>query len=346
MRAAVSRGRRALPVEELALPEPGPGEVRVRVSACGVCGTDLHLFHAGLFPSGMTPGHEIAGSVDRAGPGVSGFAQGGAVVVEPLRTCGRCRECQAGRDSICAELRLLGLHERGGMAEYVVVPSHRLFRVPEELDPRIAALTEPAAVVFHGLRRGNLAPGQRVLVLGAGTVGLLGVLAARSLGAGEVWLAARHPHQRALGERFGATQVLDEAEATPQALAARAKRQPADLVLETVGGRADTLRAAGAALAPGGSVSVLGVFLGSVQLDPYPLLLKEATLAWSNCYARSWSGSPRADFEDAVALVDGQRELLVGLVTHSVSLGEVERGFEIASDKKAGAVKVSVLPFP
>ena len=93
-------------------------------------------------------------------------------------------------------------------------------------------------------------------------------------------------------------------------------------------------------------MSVLGVFLGSVQLDPYPLLLKEATLAWSNCYARSWAGNPRADFEDAVALVNGQRELLAGLVTHSVSLGEVERGFEIASDKKAGAVKVSVLPFP
>jgi 2-desacetyl-2-hydroxyethyl bacteriochlorophyllide A dehydrogenase len=346
MRAAISRGRRALLVEDVSLPEPGPGEVRVRVTACGVCGTDLHLFHAGLLPVGLTPGHEIAGTVDRTGPGVSNFASGDPIVVEPLRTCGQCRECRAGRDSICSEMRLLGLHESGGMAEYVVVPAHRLFRVPRGLDPRIAALAEPVAVVLHGLRRAGFAAGQRVLVLGAGTVGLLGVLAARALGAGEVWLAARHPHQADLGRALGATRVLTEAEATPAALASQAKSALADLVLETVGGKADTLRAAGAALAPGGSVSVLGVFLGTVQLDPYPLLLKEATLAWSNCYARSWQGSPRADFEDAVALVDGQRELLARLVTHSVPLGEVERGFEIASDKKAGAVKVSVLPTP
>jgi 2-desacetyl-2-hydroxyethyl bacteriochlorophyllide A dehydrogenase len=346
MRAAISRGRRALRVEEVSLPEPGPGEVRVRVSACGVCGTDLHLFHAGLLPNGLTPGHEIAGTVDRRGPGVSGLAPGEPVVVEPLRTCGECPSCLAGRDSICPELRLLGLHESGGMAEYVIVPAHRLFRAPPGLDPRIAALTEPVAVVLHGLRRASLSAGQRVLVLGAGTVGLLGVLAARALGAGEVWLAARHAHQADLGLAFGATRVLTEAEATPAALAAEAKSAPSDLVLETVGGSADTLRAAGAALAPGGTVSVLGVFLGSVHLDPYPLLLKEATLAWSNCYARSWQGNPRPDFEDAVALVDGQRELLARLVTHSVPLEEVERGFEIASDKKAGAVKVSIMPLP
>ena len=140
--------------------------------------------------------------------------------------------------------------------------------------------------------------------------------------------------------------MLGEAEATPAALASLAKAAPFDLVVETVGGKADTLRAAGAALAPGGAVSVLGVFLGPVELDPYPLLVKEATLAWSNCYARSWQGSQRADFEDAVALVDGKRDLLARLVTHSVPLGEVERGFEIASDKKAGAVKVSVLALP
>ncbi len=346
MRAAISRGRRVLRVEDVSLPEPGPGEVRVRVSACGVCGTDLHLFHAGLLPIGLTPGHEIAGTVDREGLGVSGFASGEPVVIEPLRSCGECRACRAGRDSICPELRLLGLHESGGMAEYVVVPAHRLFRVPTGLDARIAALAEPVAVVLHGLRRAAFTAGQRVLVLGAGTVGLLGVLAARVLGASEVWLTARHAHQAELGRAFGATRVLGEAEATPADLASLSKAAPFDLVVETVGGRADTLRAAGAALAPGGAVSVLGVFLGPVQLDPYPLLVKEATLAWSNCYARSWQGSQRADFEDAVALVDGQRELLARLLTHSVPLGQVERGFEIASDKKAGAVKVSVLALP
>jgi threonine dehydrogenase-like Zn-dependent dehydrogenase len=252
--------------------------------------------------------------------------------------------CRAGRDSICPQLKILGVHESGGMADYVVAPARRLFRAPADLAPAVAALTEPVAVVLHGLRRGSFAPGQRVLVLGAGTVGLLAVLAARAFGASEVLLTARHAHQAELGRALGATRVLGEAEATPGALAKLARKTPADLVVETVGGTADTLRAAGAALAPGGMVSVLGVFLAAATIDPYPLFMKEGTLAWSNCYARAAQGHPRADFDDAVALVGAERERLARLLTHSVPLADTPRGFALAGDKKAGTVKVTVLP--
>jgi len=344
MWAAVARGRDALAIERVTLPEPGAGEVRVRVRACGICGTDLHLFHAGLLPQGLTPGHEIAGVVDRCGPGVDAFAVGDTVVIEPLRSCGECAACRAGRDSICPQLKILGVHESGGMAEYVVAPARRLFRVPADLSPGLAALAEPLAVVLHGLRRGSFAPGQRVLVLGAGTVGLLAVLAARARGAGEVLLTARHAHQAELGRALGATRLLGEAEATAGALAKVARKTPADLVVETVGGTADTLRTAGAALAPGGTVAVLGVFLGAATIDPYPLFMKEGALVWSNCYARASQNHPRADFDDAVALVDAERERLARILTHSVPLGDTPRGFALAADKKAGAVKVTVLP--
>ena len=341
MRAAFSRGGQRLEVARVPIPEPGPGEVRIRVHACGVCGSDLHLFNAGLLPPGRTPGHEMAGEVDIVGDGVAGLAAGQRVAVEPLDSCGRCPACRAGRDSICPQLEVFGIHRNGGFAEYVNLPARRVFRVADDLDPQLAALTEPMAVAVHGLQRGGFSPGQRVIVLGAGSLGLVSAVAARALGAGEVWLTARYPHQVELGAELGATRVLGEAEAGPLELARLGREVDFDLVVETVGGTADTLRAAAAAVRPGGTIAVLGLFLGDVTLDPLTAFMKEATLAWSNCYAHPHEG---ADFETAARLVDAERAALSRLLTHAVPLDEIARAFTLASDRKAGAVKVTVLP--
>ena len=344
MQAAVTRGRHQIELERLPIPEPGPGEVRVRVRACGVCGTDLHLFGSGFFAPGTTPGHEMAGEVDALGDGVEGPKPGDLVAIEPLHACGTCRTCRAGLDAICREIQVHGIHRPGGFAEYLTVPARRLFPVPADLDPTVAALTEPMAVVVHGLRRGNLAEGQRVLVLGAGSVGLLAVVAARALGAGDVWLTARHPHQAKLGEHLGATRVLSEAEASTVELDRLGKEAPIDLVIETVGGSADTLNAAAAAVCPGGTISVVGVFMGRVTLDALPLFMKESTLAWSNCYTHPHEGHTGADFETAVEIVASRRDVLAEMNTHGLPLEQVERAFAVASDKKSGAIKVTVLP--
>ena len=341
MRAALTRGRGCLELEAIPVPEPGGGDVRVRVEACGICGTDLHFYHQGLAVPGRAPGHEIAGFVDALGEGVDGIEVGARVAVEPLRTCGGCRFCAEGRGNICREMRVLGIHEHGGFADYVVAPASRLFPLPAELPAPIAALAEPVAVAIHGLRRGGLEAGQRVLVLGAGSLGLITLVAARALGAGEVWLSARHAHQAELGRALGATRVLSESEASAERLDTLGRSHAIDLVVETVGGRADTLLAACAAIRPGGAVSVLGVFTGGVGLDPLRLLLKEGTLAWSNCYTH---GEARADFDDAVGLLSSQRQALSRLVTHQRPLSEIGPAFEEASNKKGGAVKVTVLP--
>lgn len=341
MRAAVARGRQHLEIAQLPIPQPGPGEARVRVRACGVCGTDLQLFREGLWVPAMTPGHEIHGEVDALGDGVDGVRPGDAVAIEPLNSCGSCPTCRRGLDAVCREVQVFGIHRPGGFAQYLNVPARRLFPVPAGLDPRLAALSEPMAVVVHGLRRGQLAPGQRVLVLGSGTLGLLTALGARELGAGEVWLTARYPHQAELGASLGAARVLREEQASAPELDRLGREAPIDLVVETVGGGADTLNSAAAAVRPGGTVAVVGIFMGRTELDTLPLLLKEGTLAWSNCYAHPHEG---ADFETAIELVSAHRDALRPLITHSVSLDEVERAFALASDKKAGAIKVTVLP--
>jgi threonine dehydrogenase-like Zn-dependent dehydrogenase len=277
----------------------------------------------------------------RLGDGVEELAAGDRVAVEPLKSCGRCDYCRTGRDAICPSLEVFGIHRHGGFAEFVTLPARRLFRVPEDLDPHVAALSEPMAVAVHGLRRGHLQPGQRVLVLGAGTVGLVTAKAAAALGAGDVWLTARHPHQAELGRHMGAGVVLSEQQATREELFRLGCEAPIDLVVETVGGTADTLRAATAAVRPGGAISVLGIFFGEVALEALPLLIKENTVTWSNCYSRTPEG---VDFEAAVEIVERHRDELAELTTHQVPLAEAARAFALASDKKGGAVKVTVVP--
>ena len=343
MRAGVYLGPGQVGLESREIPQPGPGEIRVRVKACGLCGSDLHMVHLPVpfMAPGTTMGHEIAGTVDAIGEGVSGWETGAPVVVEPLHSCGHCDYCLAGRDSICRDFQCYGIHRDGGFSDYVTAPARRVFRFPDALNFRLAALAEPVAVAVHGLRLGGFHPDQRVLVLGAGPIGLAVSAVARAWGAREVLLTARHAHQAEIGKRVGATHVFAEKEASVQALDDVGRQRPIDLVVETVGGKADTLQAACAAVAPGGTVSVLGVFLEPVAVDGLSSFLKETRFQWSNCYSRQ---PGRVDFEESVRLLREHGASWSSLLTHAVPLDEIGRAFEIAGDKTSGAAKVTVLP--
>ncbi len=342
MRAAAWR-EGALQIEDRECEDPPKGSVRVGVRACGICGTDLHLAHAGLIPPGLTPGHEITGVVEAIGDQTEAPEVGTPVVVEPLLSCGKCVYCASGRSAICPEVQNVGVHVNGGFAETVTVPARRVFPISEDVPPEVAALTEPLAVVLHGMRRGNFSSGQRVLVLGAGTIGLLSVVVARHLGAKEISITARHAHQADLARELGASRVLREADTGDAELSELGRNADFDLVLETVGGNAPTLAHALQAVRPGGSISVLGLFMGSVSINGLGAFLKEITLGWSNCYSHGESG---IDFEDAVQIVCDERERLRAMVTHCVPLAEIRRGYQLASDRKSGSIKVSVLPGP
>ena len=341
MQAAVSSGPNQIGPQSLATPEVDAGDVRVRIEACGICGSDLHLLGVGALPAGMPPGHEMMGVVESLGADVTGVAVGERVAVEPFRTCGTCTSCRAGRGNICREAKLLGVHAPGGLAEYATAPARRVFPVADGLPSSVAALAEPLSVSVHGLRRVAFERGQRVLILGAGSVGLLTVLAAKALGAGEVIATARHSHQAERAEALGADRVLLEREAEPMALAQLGQERDIDIVVETVGGTADTLNAAGIAVRPGGAVSVLGVFMAPVSLQTLPLLMKEVTLGFSYCYEH---GDDHADFGDSVEILTAHRDAAAALVTHRFPLEDVRHAFDTAGDRKAGAIKVSLAP--
>ena len=326
MKAAVWRGDGTLEVVDRPVPEPRPGWVRVRVAAVGICGTDLHFFR-GSFPSpaGLLPGHEIGGSLDAVGEGVDLIA-GAAVAVEPLVGCGHCASCASGQQNRCRQRVLYGISARGGLAEYATVPAPCIYPLGDGLSAADGALVEPLAVCARAIRLAGIGLGDRVAVLGAGTIGLLSVLCARVAGATTVEFAPRHAAQEALGVAYGAT-LLASTEF--------------DVVIETVGGHADTLTQAMSLVRPGGTICMLGVFDAPVAFPAFDCSMKEARLVSSNCYSRTQA---RTDFAIAVDLLVQHADLVRELVTHRYSLDEVNEAFATAADKSTGSIKVMIVP--
>jgi len=339
MKAAFCPAPRTIELRDVERPSPAVGEVIVRVRCCGICGSDLHWFHGGFPPPPVCPGHEIAGEIADVGSGVVGVRSGDRVAVEPLVTCGRCSACRTGDYQICRQFQILGTVLDGGLAEYVRVPAYAVFPLPAELDFEIGALTEPMAVCAHAARLGHIRLGDRVLVLGAGTIGLLSVLAARVAGATDVGVTARHPHQAALARRLGASQVFANSAEGQAQLEAFVRDHPVDVVIETVGGHADTLDQAIEAVRPGGTVVILGVFTSRPPCNALGLVIKEVRVIGSLTYGRS---GPRADFDVAVDILRTRVALVRELITHRFELNTVQTAFETAADKAQGAIKVSV----
>ena len=312
-------------------PGPLPADwIRLRIAACGICGSDLHFYRRDFPPPPMAPGHEMVGYPIEAAPGL----EDGLYAVEPLQRCGRCAFCRAGTYNRCPEVRLFGIAAHGGLADFIDVPAYTALRVDPGLPPVVASLAEPLAVCVRATELARLEPSSRVLVLGAGTIGLLAGLLARDRVA-RVAVTARHTHQREAARHLG-LEVVEESE-----LRAWAAECAPDVVLETVGGQADTLQQAVASCRAGGRIVVVGVFGGNRELNALALMMKEVTLLGSNMYARGAQGS---DFGAAVSLLPRLREELASLQTHQFPLDELGKAFETANDKQSGSIKVTLIP--
>ena len=336
MTAAFFAGKQKIELREVDVPAPAPGEVLVRVRACGICGSDLHFYH-GAFPAlpNVSPGHEFAGEIAALGEGVSGWSAGQRVVVEPVKSCRRCPYCTTGQYQLCAKRVLLGTFAPGAMAEYVCVPDYTLYALPDDLDFDVGALVEPLAVTVHGLHLVGLSIGERVLVMGSGTIGVLAVLAARAAGASEVIATYRHEHQGQAALAAGATRVLKDGETGGLG------QEGIDVVVETVGGSAPTLSQALGIVRPGGRISVLGLFTQPAQINALGLMLKEALIAGGITYCRP---GQQSDFDVAIGILQSHGEQAGSLITHRFPLAEAAQAFATAADKGTGSLKVQLYP--
>jgi alcohol dehydrogenase, propanol-preferring len=286
---------------EVETPRPGPGEALIRIRAAGVCGTDLHIVDGMIKPDvyPMTLGHEAAGTVEEAGPGVA-LPAGTRVAVFNKLFCGTCEQCLLGRQNLCTTLPgQLGFNRDGGDAEYLVAPEHNLAVLPDEVDFATAAvLTCAGMTAVHATRMSRLEFGQIAVVNGIGGVGILVVQAAARAGA-RIIAVADSADKAALAAEHGAADVIvlppgDDYAALPEAVRSRAAGRGADVFFELVG-TTETMTAGIRALAPRGRFVSTGYTDQSLSIHPIEFILSEASLV-------STVAATRTDLNDAIAM--------------------------------------------
>lgn len=309
-------GRGAVEVAESSPRAPGPGQVEVAPAYTGVCGTDLHLC-AGRFDADVSPpvvvGHESAGRITALGEGVTGWTVGDPVTVMPYRTDGGCPPCRAGRSHLCTGLDFFGYHSPGALSERWTVPATSLVRLPEALDLRSAALAEPTAVAVHAVERAALRPSERVVVVGAGPVGLLVALVARHTGA-DVAIVEPRPVRREVAERYGLTAAATDRSGLERISDGFLQGAGADATFE-VSGTAAGLDSAVALLAAGGRTVQVGLHDAPRPVDLMNLYLREIDLLSSRLYRRH-------HMERAVELISSAAVAVMPLVGDVVPLQE------------------------
>jgi threonine dehydrogenase-like Zn-dependent dehydrogenase len=284
MRAAVYLERGVVRVEEREVPRPAADEVLLRVSHCGICGTDLHFVMDGWGRPGSIGGHEFSGTIAAVGDSVVGWCIGDAAVAGADTGCGNCRYCRGHRVSLCDEKADAAMADYvGAFAEYKVVPAEQLHRIPDGLGLREAAIAEPLAVSLHGITQSGARPGQRILILGAGPVGMFTLAALKAQGVEDVTVSEPSPSRRELALRIGAT-VADVPEALESpGLPFQCVDAPFEVAIEC-SGKGAAIEAALAQLAKGGSMCLLGTGLERPRLDAMRVLLNELTITGAYTY--------------------------------------------------------------
>ncbi len=284
----------------------------LEVASTSICGSDLTLLGWNL---PVTLGHEIAGTLD-----------GRAYCVEPTVRCGQCDQCLLGAPQRCrgeTPHGIIGVAFDGGLAERVAVPPQCLVALPDGLDVRDASLVEPLAVSWHALRKVAAAPGERVLVVGGGSVGLLAVAAAAAMGL-EVDLEARHDHQRAAGERLGAGVPRGQYDITVEAAGT-------DTALATCVRKA----------APGGRIALVGMAADDRRVPSIPFVMNELSMVGCNCYDNGAGGH---EFAQSAAVLADNPQIAQTVITHRFALDDAAEAFRVAGDRAGGAIKVVLEP--
>ena len=333
MKAVVIHAARDLRIEDVPEPALGPGEVKVRIGAGGICGSDLHYYNHGGFGTvrlrePMILGHEVAGTVVEVGPGVNGLRAGQKVAVNPSRPCGTCKFCQEGLQNHCSDMRFYGSamrfpHVQGGFRDRLVCDAAQAVPVPDHVSVSEAAFAEPLAVCLHAVRQAGPLLGKRVLVTGAGPIGVLIVTAARLAGAAEIVVTDIVAAPLGIAAKVGADRTINVAE-DPEALAPYEADKGAFDVMFEAAGAAATLVSGLRVVRPRGVIVQVGQ--GAEATLPMSLIVtKELDVRGTFRF--------HAEFALAVDTIAARRIDVRPLLTEIVPLAEARRAFDRANDK-------------
>jgi len=343
MKALVLEEYKKLQVKEMPEPQPAPDEVRIRVQACGICGSDIHGFDgsSGRRVPPIIMGHEAAGVVERLGAEVAGVAAGQRVTFNPMLSCGKCDYCRRGETNLCDSRQVLGVScdefkRHGAFAEFVTVPARNLFPVPDAVSFEQACMTEPVTVATHAINRTPVKQGDTAVVVGTGMIGLLALQALKVAGCATVIAVDLAEEKLALAKELGAAHVFnpknDDVVAAIQDLT---KGNGVDIAVEVVGAT-PTLQTAIDVTRRGGSVTLVGNLAPKVDFAMQAVVTRELTL-YGSCASNS-------EFPDALELMQSGRIKVEPLISGKASLEETPGWFDRLYAAEAGLMKVVVKP--
>jgi (R,R)-butanediol dehydrogenase/meso-butanediol dehydrogenase/diacetyl reductase len=351
MQAIVYHGNKDIRLEEIPEPVPGPGEVKLRITATSICATDIEEWQYGPLwvqhgsPNALTGkqtplvlGHETAGMVAELGEGVDNVAVGDRVAINTVLTCGTCFWCMRGQQAVCPNMAVAGFMADGGLAEFMVWPADHLIPMPDSISDTEAPLLEPATVAVHGVRRSGVKPGDNVAIIGCGTVGLLTLQAFKAAGARVIAVDIREQSLK-LAKELGADEIVnsrDESAAAARVLELTGGIGP-DIVVETAGAK-ETPRMAIEWARRGGTALLVGIYSTKPEIDFNSVVGSEITVIGSV------ATSP-GDLEATVELVGQGKINVKPLISAIVPLSRaLEDGFEKMLDPNKEVFRIVIQP--
>ena len=320
--AAFYRGNKIFSVEPAETQPPAAGEVQVDVAYCGICGTDLHIYLGHMDARvgfERTVGHEMSGVISALGDGVDGLSVGQHIVVRPLDHCGDCPACTAGHEHICHKLKFIGIDTNGAFQQKWNVPAHTIHVLPDDLELRHAALIEPLAVAVHDVDRGKVQPGEDVLVIGGGPIGMLVAMAAREAGA-NVTVTEINENRLAFAEKIGFATMNPKTTDVAKAIHEATGGKGADVVFEVSGSQpgVDLMTAAAATR---GRIVMVAIHASKPQIDMFQFFWRELDLIGARVYRPE-------DYDKAMALLAKGVVDCDTFITDIHRLDDIQQAFE------------------
>jgi len=352
MKAAVFYGGKDIRVEQVPDPIPGPGEAQFKITAAGICGSDMHGYlvksEKPWIPYPNLNGHELTGVVTKLGPGVTKVKVGQRVGVEPLHLigCGTCRWCRQGHYQACTDRGRNAdgtVRHSGGFAELDIAPEANLYPLPDSMATDAAAILDVYACAVHTLHRVPAGPMHNVAVVGAGPIGISIAEAYRATGARKVIMVGLAQRTLDLAKSFACDAIVNSSTVDPvQAVMDLTDGEGADVVIEAVGGRAATFLPAMQMLAENGTLGIIGMYQVPQTFDSAYAMHKEVSIVTINSYG-AWNGVP--EYTTTMDMIMAGRFQPLKLITHHFPLDKILDGFEALANKaKSSAIKVLINP--
>jgi len=325
----------------VAIPEPGEGQVLVKVKVTSICGSDLHIYKWNSWAAQHVHppqiiGHEVAGEVVKLGPGVKSLQVGDFISAETHIPCGYCKQCRTGNMHICKNLKILGVDTNGAFAEYVVIPEIVAWKNDPSIPPEFASVQEPLGNAIDTVLSEDVA-GKRVAIIGAGPIGMLAVGVARAAGASDIFVTDLNDYRLEIAKKMGATVTLNPNKVDALQVVLEATHgDGVDVVLE-MSGNANALIQGCQMLTPGGRISLLGVFDNPVTMEFNNLIIFKAIRVYGITGRKMFS-----TWEKAGNLLRSKKLDLSPVITHQLKLADFERGFELMKSGQCGKIVLHV----